>query len=93
MTCNICKNKNIKALNYFGEIPRSFDFNKKKNIKKYKFVLNKCSQCSVIQLKKNGKNHSFIPKLDMLSKNSFCVKKYKVITGKIAIKQAAINKL
>ena len=69
MTCNICKNKNIKTLNYFGEIPRSFDFKKKKIIKKYKFVLNKCSQCSVIQLKKNGKNQSFIPKLKWIKNN------------------------
>ena len=69
MKCNICKNKNIKMLNYFGEIPRSHDFKKKNITKKYKFILNKCSKCSVIQLKKTGNNQSFIPKLKWIRNN------------------------
>jgi 2-polyprenyl-3-methyl-5-hydroxy-6-metoxy-1,4-benzoquinol methylase len=69
MKCNICKNKNIKMLNYFGEVPRSHDFKKKNITKKYKFVLNKCSKCSVIQLKKTGNNQSFIPKLKGIRNN------------------------
>ena len=38
MRCNICKSKNIKTLNYFGKIPRSYDFKKNNIIKKYKLI-------------------------------------------------------
>ena len=37
--------------------------------------------------------YSFNPKFDILSMNNFWVKKYRTKIGKIAIKQAAINKL
>ena len=69
MKCNICKNKKIKLLNYFGKIPRSFDFKKKKIIKKYKFSLGQCNRCSIIQLEKNGSDQSFVPKLKWINNN------------------------
>lgn len=70
MKCNICKNKNIRILNYFGLIPRSHDFKKiSTKKKKYKFILNQCSSCSVIQLKKTGNNKSFVPKLKWIKNN------------------------
>ncbi len=69
MKCNICKNKSIKILNNFGSIPRSFDFNKTNIVKKYKFILGQCTECSVIQLKKTGNDKSFIPKLKWIKNN------------------------
>ena len=51
MKCSICKNKDIKLLKYFGSFPRSYDL-KKEYYEKYKFELNQCNNCSVIQLKK-----------------------------------------
>ena len=69
MRCNICKSKNIKTLNYFGKIPRSYDFKKNNIIKKYKFILNECLRCSIIQLKKIGNNQSFVPKLKWIKNN------------------------
>ena len=69
MRCNICKSKNIKTLNYFGKIPRSYDFKKNNIIKKYKFILNECLRCSIIQLKKIGDNQSFVPKLKWIKNN------------------------
>ena len=69
MKCNICRNKNIKILNYFGEIPRSHDFKKTSIKKKYKFILNECTNCSVIQLKKTGNKNSFIPKFKWITNN------------------------
>ncbi len=69
MNCNVCKNKKIQLLNYFGKIPRSFDFKKKKTIKKYKFLLSQCNRCSIIQLEKNGGDQSFVPKLKWINNN------------------------
>ena len=69
MKCIVCKNKNIKFLNFFGKIPRSHDFKKKKSTKKYNFNLNQCKDCSVIQLKKSGIDHSFIPHLKWVKNN------------------------
>ncbi len=69
MKCSICKNKDIKLLKYFGSFPRSYDFKKKNITKKYKFELNQCNNCSVIQLKKNGSDLSYIPKLKWIKNN------------------------
>ena len=69
MKCIACKNKNIKFLNNFGKIPRSHDFKKKNSTKKYNFNLNQCKNCSVIQLKKSGIDHSFIPNLKWVKNN------------------------
>ena len=69
MKCIVCKNKNNKFLNFFGKIPRSHDFKKKKTTKKYNFNLNQCKDCSVIQLKKSGIDHSFIPHLKWVKNN------------------------
>ena len=45
------------------------------------------------KLQKIVNNYCFRPKLEILSKKSFCVKKYNSKTGDIEIKDAAISKL
>ncbi len=69
MRCIICKNNKINLLKNFGDIPRCHDFKKKIFLKKYKFALYKCTNCSVIQLKKSGNKNSFLPKLNWIKNN------------------------
>lgn len=69
MKCHICNYKSIKLLNFFGKVPRSHEFKKKNISKNYKFILNQCPKCTVIQLKKTGKNQSFVPKLKWIKNN------------------------
>ena len=68
MKCIVCKNKNIKFLNFLERF-QDLMISKKKNTKKYNFNLNQCKDCSVIQLKKSGIDHSFIPHLKWVKNN------------------------
>ena len=64
MKCQICfsKGSQLKKIN---NIPRAFDFKKKNKLKNDKFdlLLFQCLNCLTIQLKKNGKDRSFISKI------------------------------
>ena len=61
MNCLLCNSKNTKVLKDFNSLPRSFDFQKKKNSQSalYKIIQYQCKKCALIQLKKTGKSNSF----------------------------------
>ena len=64
MKCQICFSKS-NQLKKFSNIPRAFDFKKKNKLKDDKFdlLLFQCLNCLTIQLKKSGKDSSFISKI------------------------------
>jgi len=61
MNCLICNTKDTKILKDFNLLPRSFDFQEKRNSQSalYRITQYQCKKCAVIQLKKTGKSDSF----------------------------------